>query len=116
MPNINDMMPSKYLKKEDVGNGVLYEIVKVDEQDIGTEETGPDIRWVLIFRETDKPFILNKTNLISVSSILDSSESDDWIGKSVVLYNDPNIQYKGKVTGGIRIRGKKTQEERDSEI
>ena len=104
--NINDMMPSKYLKKEDVEAGVLYTITKVEQQDIGTEESGVDMRWTLLFEETEKPFILNKTNILTISSILGSSESDDWVGKSIVLYNDTNIQFKGKITGGIRIRAK----------
>lgn len=30
-------------------------------------------------------------------------ESDDWIGKRVTLYRDPNVMVHGSVVGGIRI-------------
>ena len=30
-------------------------------------------------------------------------ESDNWIGKSMVLYNDPTVIWAGKPEGGIRI-------------
>ncbi len=109
--NVNQMMPSKFIKKEDVGNGVLYEITGVEEQDAGTQEN-MDMKWVLLFKETDKPLILNKTNMTAVSTILGSEESEDWIGKQVVLYNDPNIQFKGKVTGGVRLRAKRTEQDK----
>ena len=34
-------------------------------------------------------------------------EADDWIGKEVILYVDPNVSYGGKVTGGLRLKSAK---------
>lgn len=33
----------------------------------------------------------------------------DWVGKSITLYWDPDVKFKGKKTGGIRIKGTKTK-------
>jgi hypothetical protein len=35
-------------------------------------------------------------------------DTDDWIGKQVILYNDESIQFAGKVTGGLRFKRLKT--------
>lgn len=113
MPNINEMMPSKYLKKEDVGIGVLWQIRGVEQQDISMEDSAEELRWVVIFEENTKPLIMNKTNLRAIAAITGSENTDGWVGKQVVLYNDPTIQFRGEVIGGIRIRAPKTQQEQE---
>lgn len=31
-------------------------------------------------------------------------ESDEWRGKQVIVYVDPNVSFGGKVVGGLRLR------------
>src|SRR3990167_8852041 len=104
MAKVHDMIESKFLKKEDVGDGVLATISNVDQQNVAMQGAGPEMKWCLHFEEVDKPLVLNSTNIQLCKSILASDDTDDWLGKKVVLYTDPNVSYGGKLIGGIRIR------------
>lgn len=111
MPRIGEMIESKFLKKEDVGGerGVLVTIANIGEVNVAQEGAEPVLKWALEFRELDKPMVLNKTNIQACAKACDSDNTDNWMGKQVVLYEDPNIQFAGKITGGIRVRAPRTQ-------
>jgi hypothetical protein len=36
-----------------------------------------------------------------------SDNTDDWIGKQIVLFVDPSVSFAGKIVGGIRLRAPK---------
>lgn len=107
MPRISEMKSSKFLKRDDVGKGVLVTVAGVRQHDVAAEGAGQEMKWCLELREVEKPLVLNITNMNLMASITGSDNSDDWIGKTVVLYDDPTIQYQGKLVGGIRIRAPK---------
>lgn len=107
--NIKDLKDSKYLKKEDVGNGALFTISGGTMANVALEGQPKDERFCLHFEEVEKPLILNSTNALIMSAIFGSQETDDWIGQRVVLYSDPNISYQGKLVGGIRARAPRGQ-------
>lgn len=105
---IGEMKESKYLKKEDVGHGKLVTIISLDQQNVAMEDQPPDLKWIMHFREFQKGMVLNWTNIQLVAKALGTEETTEWIGKQVVVFEDPNVSYGGKVTGGIRIRARKT--------
>lgn len=106
--NVNELKVSKYLKKEDCGpNGVLVTIERIEQENVAKEGAEPDMKYVMYFQESEKGTVLNSTNGQSIAKILGSEESDAWIGKRIVLYNDPNVSYAGRITGGIRVRAPK---------
>jgi hypothetical protein len=107
MPKISEMRESKFLKKEDVGRGVLGTISGCDQMNVAMEGAGQELKWCLHFRELEKPLVLNSTNIQLCAQICGSEDTDDWKGKSIVLYVDPNVSYGGKLIGGIRIRAPK---------
>lgn len=107
--NINEIKKSNFIKKEDCGSGILVTIKGLVQENVAMEGSPEDMQWCLIFNELEKPMILKSTNAQLIASILKSEETDDWIGKKVVLYNDPNVVMKGKVTGGLRVRAPKTK-------
>lgn len=107
MPNIKTMMGSKYLKKEDVQQPVLVTISHTDEQLVSDGDGGKEKKWCLHFNELDKPLILNATNLQLCALACGSEETEEWAGKQVVLYADPNISMGGKLVGGLRLRARK---------
>src|SRR5262249_44486974 len=98
---------SKYLKKEDVTPPVTATISKVSGPVNIGGEGAKKMRYMLHFEELDKPMVLNSTNGQLIAQITGSDETDDWIGKRVTLYNDPNVSYGGKLLGGIRVRAPK---------
>jgi hypothetical protein len=115
MASVNDLKSSKFLKKEDVGEGALVTIRKVTQENVAKEGAPEELKWCLHFDEFDKPLVLNSTNgqiIGKVTGIEDEIEVG-WVGKKIVLYDDPNVSFAGKITGGIRVRAPKTQQAKD---
>jgi len=102
--NISQLKESKFLKKEDVGPGMLLTIASVSQENVAKEGAEQELKWVLHFQESEKPMVLNSTNGQLIAKITGSDETDDWQGHKVVLYEDPNISFAGKIVGGIRVR------------
>lgn len=104
--HLDDLRSSKFLKRSDVGRGVLVTIKKLTTENVAKEGEPPDFKHVAWFVELEKPLVLNGTNGQIIASI-NGHESDidkNWPGTRVVLYDDPNVAYKGRLVGGIRIR------------
>ena len=107
MPNINELKTSKFLKKEDVGEGALVTIHGVTKHNIAIEGAPEDLKYCLTFDELEKPLVLNSTNGQLIAKITGEDEMDNWSGKQVVLYCDDNVSFQGKLVGGIRVRAPK---------
>lgn len=104
MPKTHEMLERKFLKKEDVGSGMLLTVSGVIQENVAKQGTEPEMKWCLTFRETDKPFTLNSTNIQLCQQIFASDDTDHWLHKRIVLYTDPNVSFQGKVIGGVRVR------------
>ena len=107
MPKVKDMITSKFLKKEDVGEGTIVTISGVSKENVAKEGADEEYKWCLHFLNLDKPLVLNSTNLQLIEKFLGSDDSDDWEGKKIILYDDPAVSFGGKITGGIRVRAYK---------
>ncbi len=107
MPKTSEMRESKFLKKEDVGKGALGTISGCVRKNTAMEGADPEHKWCLTFEQFDKPLVLNMINTMTIEQILGSDDTDKWIGKTVVLYEDPSVMYAGKMVGGIRVRAVK---------
>lgn len=104
MPNINQMIESKYLKQADVEAETEVTIVKVGQINVAKEDEQPDMKWAVRFQEFKKPMVLNSTNIQLLAKACDSEDSEDWVGKKVVIYTDPNVTFGGKLVGGLRVK------------
>lgn len=109
MPKISEMKSSKFLKKEDVGEGVTCTITGVSQENVAKEGVDPEMKWCLHFSNLDKPLVLNSTNMQLIAKFLGSEDTDDWEGKKIILYDDPSVSFGGKLTGGIRVRAHKAK-------
>lgn len=107
MPKTSEMRESKFLKQGDVGRGALGTVEKCIQMNVAKEGADPEMKWCLVFADIDKPLVLNSTNIQLCEKIFQSDDTDDWQGKRVVLYQDPNVSYQGKLVGGIRLRAPK---------
>lgn len=105
MPNINQMVTSKYLKIADVPDPVIVTILGVKQVNVAKDDAEPEMKWAVKFREFDKPMVLNSTNLHVAAKVLGSDSTEDWNNKEIVLYTDPTVSFGGQVTGGLRFRG-----------
>jgi len=111
MASINDLKTSKFLKQEDVGEGVPVTIRALSKENVAKEGAEPEYKWTLHFEEFDKPLVLNSTNGQIIAKITGFEDDIEikWIGTKVVLYADPNVSFGGKLVGGIRVRAIKNQ-------
>ena len=105
MANINQMVQSKYLKQSDVQDPLIVTVQGVKQVNMAKEGEAPEMKWAIKFRELDKPMILNSTNIHVAAKVCGSDDTDDWKGKEIVIYTDPNVSFGGQVVGGLRFRG-----------
>jgi len=104
--NLSDLKTSKFLKRDDVGDGVLVTIRAVTTENVAKEGVEPDMKVALHFHELEKPMVLNSTNGQIIAKITGQEDNieETWVGVKIVLYDDPNVTYGGKLVGGIRVR------------
>jgi hypothetical protein len=104
---VSDISKSNYLKKEDCTPPITLTIDSVVEEEIPNPRTNKrEPRWVMYFREVEKGVILNVTNGNLLQNITGSDDSQDWIGRKVTLWNNPEVinPQNPKDPGGIRFR------------
>ena len=106
--NVNDLKKSNFLTQRDVEHPILVVIESFEEVNVARDGAEPDMRWTVNFRGMDKPLVLNSTNGQIIAAITGSEDSDDWIGKQIIVYQEPNIFFGGRRVGGIRVRAPKT--------
>ena len=104
MANIGQMIESKYLKQSDLDGEVEVTILKVGQLNVAREDQEPEMKWAMKLQEFKKPMVLNSTNIQLLAKACESEESEDWIGKKVVIYADPNVSFGGKLVGGLRVK------------
>ena len=107
MPRVSDLKQSRFLTKNDVMQPKLVTILSWSHENVAKEGADPEMKYVLNFNELDKPLVLNTTNGQIIEGITGSDDLDDWAGKQIVLFNEPNIFFGGQRTGGIRVRAPK---------
>lgn len=107
MPNISVLKNSNFLKKEDCDPAIMVTIRNVSHDNVAKEGAPEELKWVMYFDEFEKGMVLNSTNGQIIAKALGSEEIDDWAGKQIVLYHDPNVSFAGKLVGGIRARAPK---------
>ena len=99
----------RFLKKDDCSEeGELHTITEVVEENVAPEDKNEDIKWVMHFEDA-KPLILNATNINRCTQAFGTNQSEAWAGKQIIVYADPDIEFGGKIVGGVRLRAVKGQ-------
>ena len=109
MAKIGEMIDSKYLKQSDVEDDMAVKVEKVGKANVAREGDEPEYKWLIRFEGIKKPMVLNSTNIKRLAKACNSDDTDEWIGKEVVLYVDPDVEFGGNVVGGLRIRAAKKE-------
>lgn len=107
MPKIHEMVDSKYLRKEDLDGEVIVTIAKIGQGNVAMDDQPEEKKWMIRFKEFPKPMVLNSTNIQLLAKACSSDDTDDWLGKEVILYVDDNVSFGGKLVGGIRVKSAK---------
>ena len=95
----------KYLKRESVSaEGEIHSIIKCVEEEINNSDGGSETKWILYLSDL-KPLIMNATNIRrAVAAFGGDSETNNWPGKRIVVFDDAEVEFGGKVVGGVRLR------------
>ena len=101
---LGQMTESKYLKQADVPAPVLVTIKGFTRVNVAQQDEAPEHKWTISFAEFEKPMVLNSTNIQLLGVATGTDDTDEMVGRKVVLYTDPNVSYGGKLVGGLRIR------------
>lgn len=109
MPKVGEMLESKFLRKEDFDIPKLLTVAGVVQENVAMAGAEPEMKWCLQFQETEKPLVLNSTNIQLCAKAFGSDDTDEWIGRQIVLYHEPHVSYGGKLVGGIRVRAPKVR-------
>ena len=105
MAKISEMLPSSYLKQSDFDeSGLIVTVLRVEHKNVAREDEPAEQKWIVYFNVYEKGMVLNTTNINGLAKACGSEDTDDWTGKEVVVYVDPNVGYGGKTTGGLRIK------------
>ena len=105
--NTNDLFPpSEYLRSEDIESVGEMELTIAKVERIEFDSDGKkQVKGKLSFAENDKSLTLNVTNTNIISQMFGRENIDtEWVGKSIILYVDPNIQFGNDIVKGIRVR------------
>jgi len=101
------MVPSRFLKKEDFPRPAIMTIARFEQENVAREDQEEDNKWVVFFAESDKGLVLGPTNLQLLKIATGVNGPDEAISKKVTVYVDPTVSFGGKVVGGLRIRAPK---------
>ena len=108
--SFDDLVPSesKYLKKEDCGEGGLIVTIKGFSHETLKGDHGDEQKVALHFEEDVKPLILNRTNSQLLKTVTGNNIAKEAKGKQIVVYNDPTISFGDRIVGGVRIKSANT--------
>jgi len=99
----SEAFKSRYLGRDDLAAPTRATIDTVRMESIQSDDALED-KAVMFFREPNiKPMIVNSTNW-QVCEDAFGGDSDDWAGNVIEVYVDPGVMFKGKRTGGVRVR------------
>jgi hypothetical protein len=77
-------------------------VIKSVEMAVIPRKRGP-VEELQISVEGDQSITLNMANKITLVDAF-GDESDNWIGKPVVAYFEPDVKFGGRLTGGLRLK------------
>ena len=98
----------KWLKATDIETDTNVTISDVTRETLEQDGGASERKGALHFTGDLAALILNSTNTDTMIELF-GGETEEWIGKRVTLFVDPNVIYAGKKVPGLRIKGIKTQ-------
>lgn len=95
---------SNYVKAKDVKEPITLTVTAVEAETFKDDNGAERESLVLYAKEIEQGVVMSKSALSQVVEIFGSEETEEWTGKKIVLFNDPNVTFKGKRVGGLRFR------------
>lgn len=103
---ISEAFPGSWLKSADLGDEDHVVTVKEVHTELLGQGTDKQLKLVVEFDELDKALVCNKTNATTITKLY-GDETDDWVGKRIVLWVNNDVQFGSEVVSAIRVRPRK---------
>lgn len=101
------LIDHNFINEGDLDNGNIVATIK----SVALEEvTGPggkkeDLHVLRFVEPNVKPMILSaKINFKNIQTALKTPYIEEWAGKKIEIYYDPNIKFGKETVGGVRIK------------
>lgn len=106
MSTLDSLLPSRFLKKEDVSDQPMtLTIAGFEKGTIKNEDGKEDPATFLKFEETDKSVIVKAWTVENLKEIFgDDAKPESIKGGSVEAFHDPSVKFGSKRVGGLRLR------------
>jgi hypothetical protein len=100
------LRPSDYIRAADLNGKDVTVTIKevVAKYEMIYQGGRKEKKAVLYFEGSEKGFVLSaKVNLKAIIA-QHGNETDNWVGKKITLYEDPDVMFGKEKVGGIRVR------------
>jgi len=104
MPKLSEVFSGSFLKAEDITKPTTVTI-----SDAELKEFDDGNKLLLKFKGAEKALIVNRTNANVIAEVLDSDNTDDWIGKRITL-EVRKVDFQGKRVPAIRVSDEPPQQ------
>jgi hypothetical protein len=99
---------SRYLTKEDVGNGSILTIQGFVQENVAKQNEPEELKYVMKFHETRKGVVMKVVLGAQLMGIFQLQEEGHilthLIGQAVTLFHDRSVVMGNRIVGGIRFR------------
>ena len=110
MPKLSNMFPSRYIKADDLDRPRVLVIRDIVMENVSPDGATPEDKPVAYFDRAKKGLVLNRTNA-GVLGDLFGDDTEAMVGRSVELYVDPTVVFRGERVAGLRLRSPAPQHE-----
>lgn len=106
MADYETLYPGRFLKKETLAAPKVIRIMAVNVTQLEGEK-GIEPKVVLKYKAADGEgeIVWCKTNAALTAEVLGDRDYDKWINRLITIWNNPQVDLKGKKVGGIRVCG-----------
>jgi hypothetical protein len=104
--NWEQRFKGEFISAKEIGDRrPTFTIAKIGTVKMDDEKKRKEIdKAVIWFKEIDRGFVFSKTAGHALAAMF-GKDDNDWIGKRVTLYADPDVMLGGDQVGGIRVMG-----------
>ncbi len=103
MATLNDIKDSNFLTKQDCEPAIKVTVSHCVEENVAMANQPARMKYVVFFKELQKGMVLNLTNFQRIVALSGVPDTDNWQGVQLTLFNDPTVDFGGKLVGGIRV-------------
>lgn len=98
----NDIFPSKWIKAEDVVDGIDLVIQSVKLETLQSPDGKTEEKPVCRFKGVEKGLILSKTNWDRIEK-QHGEDSDDWVGKTITLFAEAEARSETGYSARVKV-------------